>query len=292
MPNQIHTINAGTFSEYEDISINVKDKRLTVFIRKMQDLDLKPFFGHPLYYQFIKWCSNSGIGTVAITTPATSAADGTYTNKNIVTTGEGVQAIASFVVAGGLVTAVVIKNIGVQFEVNDTFTCADLPGALFTVLSLSPDLVFLPDTPQAFMDLYNGVEYVDNRGNDIFYEGMIPMLVYNTFARFIEADAVRYTATGPVTKIHDNATALSVSDTVKLVQQQRSVANAHANEVIKYLYDHRKDFTKWMMNQKNATSRQAGPRIRQIDKTQFNYPNGGNGFGGYDGDFFNIGGLI
>jgi hypothetical protein len=190
--NPIYLITPSTFQNYEDISANIKPERLNVFIKKAQDLDLKPFLGHALYYDFMQYFN----------------ADGT-----------------------------------------------------------------LMDTaPQQYKDLLNGSEYLDRYGHIVLYEGLIPTLVYFTFARFIEADAVHYTSTGPVLKHHDNADAIAPKDIVKLVQQQRSVANAHANEVEKFLWDNKTEFPLWHYNGKNKSSRQAGPRIRSIDRTNFNYP--------------------
>ena len=40
----MNLINQTTFQNYEDISVNIKPERLNVFIKKAQDLDLKPFF--------------------------------------------------------------------------------------------------------------------------------------------------------------------------------------------------------------------------------------------------------
>lgn len=285
-----YLINKATFDGYEDISINIKEERILVFVKKMQDLDLKPFLGHPLFYDFMKWISFTGFGAAKIVTPTTTASDGKYTDQALVTSGDGTGATATFIVLGGKVTSVIQTAPGINFELGDPFTIVALPGAAFSVNSLNP--VFIPDTPQYYQDLFNGVEYVDNLGHTIIYEGMIPMLVYFTFARFIEADAVRYTATGPALKDRDNGSSLSVSDTVKLVQQQRSVANAHANEVTKYLYDHKKVIPLWRYDEKNKSSRQSGPRIRGIDKTNFNYPNGLPGYGEGYGDYMDIGGLV
>ncbi|WP_454801791.1 DUF6712 family protein [Mucilaginibacter phyllosphaerae] len=128
------------------------------------------------------------------------------------------------------------------------------------------------DAPQHYKDLLNGCEYLDDDGHIVLYQGLQPVLAYFTFARFIEADAVHYTATGPVTKRYDNADAVLVKDLVKLVQQQRSTANAYANETERFLIDHQEDFPVWHYNHKNKTSRQAGPRIRAVDKTDFNFP--------------------
>lgn len=187
-------INQNTFQQYEDIAANIKPQRLSIFIKKAQDLDLKPFLGHALYYDLMQ--------------------------------------------------------------------------------HFNPDGTIMDNAPQQYKDLLNGSEYLDKHGHIVLYEGLIPTLVYFTFARFIEADAVHYTATGPVLKHHDNADALQPADIVKLVQQQRSVANAHANEVEKFLWDNKALFPLWHYNGKNKSARQAGPRIRSVDRTCFNYPSG------------------
>lgn len=188
-------IDQNTFQRYEDISANVKPERFKIYITKAQDLDLKPFLGYALYYDFIKHFDETG-------------------------------------------------------TLND-------------------------DAPQQYKDLLNGSEYLDNNGHIVLYEGLLPTLLYFAFARFIEADAVRYTSNGPLTKHHDNSDAITPQYLVKLVQQQRSTANAHANEVEKFLWDHKIDFPLWRFSSKNKSARQSGPRIRSIDKNDFNYPGGG-----------------
>jgi hypothetical protein len=194
----IYLINQTTFQQFEDIAINIKPERLKVFIKKAQELDLKPFLGHSLYYDILS-------------------------------------------------------------HFNDDGTLKD-------------------DAPQAYKDLLNGSEYLDQYGHIVLYEGLAPTMVYFTFARFIENDAVHYTATGPVIKRHENGDPLSSPEIVKLVQQQRSVANAYVNDVEKFLWDNKEDFPLWRYNAKNKSSRQAGPRIRGIDKTDFNYPGSYNNY--------------
>ncbi|SEP18979.1 hypothetical protein [Mucilaginibacter sp. OK283] len=194
----IYLINQTTFQQYEDITVNIKPERLKVFIKKAQELDLKPFLGHALYYDFLSHFNE----------------DGTLQN----------------------------------------------------------------DAPQPYKDLLNGSEYLDDYGHIVLYEGLAPTMVYFTFARFIENDAVHYTATGPVIKRHENGDALTSPEVVKLVQQQRSIANAYANDIEKFLWDNKADFPLWRYNAKNKSSRQAGPRIRGVDKTDFNYPGSYNNY--------------
>jgi len=194
----IYLINQTTFQQYEDITVNIKPERLKIFIKKAQELDLKPFLGHALYYDFLNHFNEDG-------------------------------------------------------------TLQD-------------------DAPQPYKDLLNGTEYLDDYGHIVLYEGLAPTMVYFTFARFIENDAVHYTATGPVIKRHENGDALSSPEVVKLVQQQRSIANAYANDIEKFLWDNKADFPLWRYNAKNKSSRQAGPRIRGVDKNDFNYPGSYNNY--------------
>jgi hypothetical protein len=140
------------------------------------------------------------------------------------------------------------------------------------IKNLDADGTLKDEALQHYKDLLNGSEYLDERGHIVLYQGLQPMLTYFTFARFIEADAVHYTATGPVIKRYDNADAVPMKDIVKLVQQQRSTANAYANETERFLLDHQEDFLAWHYNHKNKSSRQPGPRIRSVDKSDFNYP--------------------
>lgn len=203
---QTYLISKTTFSEYEDVAVNIEAFRLQVFIKKAQDLDLKPFMGNIFFYDFIKW--------------------------------------------------------------------------------FNPDGAFIDDTPQYYIDLFNGVDYQDRNGNELYFDGLKPALVYWTFARFIEADSFRYTATGPVIKQHDEADTLKPADIAKLVQQQRSTANAHVNDIINYLDNKRDVYVKWRYNERNTQSRQPGPRIRGVDRTDVrrvygpnsNFPYGPNGF--------------
>jgi hypothetical protein len=183
-------ISPSVFQQFEDISTNIKPERLQVFIKKAQELDLKPFLGYPLYYQLLKYFDDAG-----------------------------------------------------QMKT---------------------------DAPQVYKKLFNGCEYIDRSGFNVTYEGLAHTLVYFTFARFIESNGVHFTATGPVIKQYDNAQAISTPDLLKLVQQQRSVANAHANEVEKFLQDNQADYPLWRYNERNKSARQAGPRIRGIDRTDFN----------------------
>lgn len=203
---QLYIISKDQFSEYEDVAINIEVKRLQVFIKKAQDLDLKPFMGQAFFYAFL----------------ATFNADGTQKDN----------------------------------------------------------------AEQIYKDLYIGCDYEDRQGNPIHFDGIIPALVYFTFARFIEADSFRFTATGPVIKQHEEADTLKSGDIAKLVSQQRSTANAHLNDVITFLDTKRTIYQLWRYSERNANARQPGPRIRSVDATNVR----NRGYDGYNNGYYN--GLI
>lgn len=187
-------LNAEQIRQYEDLSANIKQQRLSNFIKKAQELDLKPFLGHAFYYQLLSF----------------------FTAEN----------------------------------------------------NLSES------TPQCYQDLYNGCSYTDQAGHTLSFDGLIPALSYFTLARLTESDTIHFTASGPVVKQQENTNCLKPAEITKLVQHQRSIANAYLRDVEKYLQANKAQFPLWHYNEKNASARQPGPRIRGIDKTEFNYPNG------------------
>jgi len=289
--NQTYLINQSTFSNFEDISINVNPNRILVFVKKAQDLDLRLFMGAAFYTDFIKYAYNSGVLTATFL-GSTTALDGLYPNLIInPITGIGNGAKCNVSVLNGSITNFTIVNSGQGFIIGDTFSVSGINGVIFTVQTLDPNsaMAFLGDTPQTYLDLWNGLTYTDKSGNDVYYPGMIPALVYWTFARFVESDSINYTATGPVVKHHDAADALKPSDITKLVAQHRSIANAHANDIEMYLYNNYNSYPLWRFNSKEKNSRQDGARIRGIDKTEYNAPGYGQKGWPYDYNWLNGG---
>ncbi len=289
MINQTQLINLATFAGFEDLSVNITPVRMAVYVRKAQELDLRLFMGSAFYTDFIQWFGN-GIATTGITinTNSTIALNGTYSNQPIVNVnGSGTGEKVTFTVLNGIVTGAVSSQVGNSYNIGDTFTCAAVPGALFTVNMVG--VVVSASIPPLYLQLWQGLTYTDKAGFNVYYDGMIPTLVYWTFARFVENDYVQYTKTGPVAKNHDAGTGLEQRDIIQLVKQHRSTANAYCNDIELYLYNNIQSYPMWRWDQQRKSSRQSGPRIRGIDKTKFNAPgyNGRNYPGFLDGVFYN-----
>ncbi len=149
------------------------------------------------------------------------------------------------------------------------------------------NLIIDTDIPQSYSDLFEGLIYTDKSGKQISYEGMIPSLIYWSFARFVEMDSVHYTSTGPVAKRHDEADVIGQKDIAKIVSMQRSVANAYANDIELYLYNNQTSFPLWRWNEKNKESRQPAARIRGIDRTRYNRGAYGYNSSDWNGNFWN-----
>lgn len=188
-----YLITSTDISDFEDVSVNIKEKRMQTDIRFAHDLDLKGFLGAAFYFD-------------------------------------------------------VLENI--KFKESGIYDPTT--------------------TDQLYKDLYEGVKYENKSGNMVSYEGLKPMLVYFAFARFIKLDKYRFTASGPVAKHHDHSDGLTQKEIIMLTEQARSTANAYANNVENFLNDNKKDYPLWRPNQRNKESRQPGPRIRSVDRTDYN----------------------
>lgn len=273
----IYLINDSDLRLHEDISTNVDAKRILVFVAKAQLLDLRVFMGKAFYDDFIQSFTNTqGVAKILITTRTTTAANGVYPAQAIGTTsGSGTNAKFDVTVLNGSVSNITISDPGKGFALNDTLTIASVPGAVFTVSDLVPIPVLAQNAPQAYADLFNGIDYTDKAGHNIQYSGLKPALVYWTFARFLEADAYRFTSTGVVTKSHDDAQPITEKQLASFVSQQRSTANSFANDIEEFLWNNKDNYPLWRYNQRNKNARQPGARIRGVDRTQNNYPNYG-----------------
>jgi hypothetical protein len=283
--NYLYLMSMSDLAALQDISPNIDPKRMNARIKEAQDLDLSLFMGDSFWYDLLNQFDLTGFLTAAITIAATTATDGTYINQ-AVTGGSGTGAFATFVVLSGKVTSVTQTSPGVGYAVGDNLTCAATPGASYSISGLCG--VLKSGTSQLYQDFFNGAIYKDLSGNNVKYDGIIPALVYWTFARFIEDDQVRYTTTGPVGKNHDQADNATPKQIAALVEMARSKANAYCNKIEKFLYIHKASFPLWRISQQNKNSRQPGARIRAIDRTKYN--RGSYGSYGYGLDDF--GGII
>jgi hypothetical protein len=124
---------------------------------------------------------------------------------------------------------------------------------------------------QKYIDLINGVEYyTDNKGNRIIFSGLKPAMIYFATARYLNADKIQYTATGPKVKAIEESNNLSNGDKSNRVSELLSMGNAYINDVVYYLWNKRDEFPKWFYNPKNRSLRQATARITAIDKGNYN----------------------
>jgi hypothetical protein len=124
-----------TLSLITPVTLNyAKGTALPIVLTSFQTLYSE--FGEAPKFSCVK--TTGGYGVAALTTPATSASNGTFTNQNIVATlGVGTGGKATFIVFGGFVTSVVKTVEGSGFAIGDTFTSTVVAGAVFTITNLT-----------------------------------------------------------------------------------------------------------------------------------------------------------
>ena len=141
----------------------------------------------------------------------------------------------------------------------------------FMGLAFYSDMI-LHTTSEKYVKLLNGVStsYTDLQGNEIVFSGLLPAMVNFTIARFLTADKIRYTATGPVVKKEEFSRILKDEDKAARISELISMGNAYMMDVEYFLRNNREDYPLWAFYNSNRTMRQSGARIRAIDKGNYN----------------------
>lgn len=107
-----------------------------------------------------------------------------------------------------------------------------------------PPTVYTPtDNEVIFERLLNGVEYTIHAGTDkevtIIFEGIIPVLVYFSYARFVTRDNIRSTPTGFVHKKTLESEPISQKELQQEAERARNDAAVYMQSVHKYIADRR-----------------------------------------------------
>ena len=93
-----------------------------------------------------------------------------------------------------------------------------------------------------YQNLLNGTTYTLN-GQTVYFDGIKPMLVYYTLARFIQNNPIHITRFGVVTKIVAQSTPADPQILRQLVNEMRSNAMTYKNQVDTYLLQNSSTFT-------------------------------------------------
>lgn len=85
-----------------------------------------------------------------------------------------------------------------------------------------------------YQNLLNGLSYTYN-GQTIYYDGLKPLVVYNTLARFVQNNPVNITRFGVVTKIVNQSQTVDPQVLRQVVNELKSNAKSYENQVRQYL---------------------------------------------------------
>ena len=95
---------------------------------------------------------------------------------------------------------------------------------------------------QHFADLYNGSVYTDTSGKRRSHQGIVAVLAYFTFARFIENANLHSTKYGFKVKENEFSSEPSEKAIARRIAQARSGAIAYQERVKRFLDDYAEDF--------------------------------------------------
>lgn len=90
---------------------------------------------------------------------------------------------------------------------------------------------------QAFIDLLKGKTYQDTEQNTVVYPGLIPVLVYLTYARFVRSAHIQSTAAGFVRKQAEFSEPISSKE----ISEQAARAESDANAFLTFVFDYIRD---------------------------------------------------
>lgn len=135
---------------------------------------------------------------------------------------------------------------------------------------LLANATYLPTAEEtAFKDLLRGKKYVDSDQNDINYLGLVPVLVYLTYARFVRSSHIQSTSSGFVRKTHEFAEAISSKEVQEQASRAETDASAFLNFVFEYLGANEETFKDYV-NVSSDTCvgstdlRRIGTRLRSV----------------------------
>jgi hypothetical protein len=92
-----------------------------------------------------------------------------------------------------------------------------------------------------YQSLLNGVAYTYN-GQTIYFDGVKPMLVYFTLARFVQNNPVHITRFGVVSKVVPQSQNVDGQVLRQVVNELRSCAMTYKNQVDTYLLENQETF--------------------------------------------------
>ena len=118
---------------------------------------------------------------------------------------------------------------------------------------------------ETYGDLVTGSTYTKD-GITYQHDGLKPVLVYFTYARYLENAGVASTNFGVVQKKNEFSDPIDEKRTGRLISQARSGAIVYQARVERYLNDHSTDFPLW--NCSAGKIRTGLPRIVAVGKTK------------------------
>lgn len=131
-------------------------------------------------------------------------------------------------------------------------------------LSADPAHVATPDE-RKYLDLLNGRVY-SYKGNDIYFEGVKPAMVYYSHARILVNQNVHTTATNIAKKLNQYSDTAEEKEIIRLKTDAESVAWGYMNDVKNFLNTNKNLYPLWLRSChcEQSKIKRSGARITAI----------------------------
>lgn len=131
-------------------------------------------------------------------------------------------------------------------------------------ITVDPDHVATPDE-QKYLDLLNGKIY-PFKGNDIYFEGVKPALVYYSYARILVNQNVHTTANGINKKLNQYSETVEEKEIFRLKTDAESAAWGYMNDVKNFLNANKNLYPLWLRSChcEQSKIKRSGSRITAI----------------------------
>ena len=113
-------------------------------------------------------------------------------------------------------------------------------------------------------NLVSGCSYENSAGDTIYYHGIIPVIVYYSYARFVLAQVVNVTRFGVVKKLNEHSEQIDDKSLNMVYTRAVEAGDAYLREVELYLDENYADFDNWGTGEKKYKGKVTITKVNKV----------------------------
>lgn len=245
-----YLIDKTNIMEFAQFSAHTPNINYQPYIREAQEFDLKRALGSPLYTTLMNLLGTETIDLTVVITAGAFAVNDVIDGK-----------LGADVVATGKITAINGLVYTIQPVTGDWRTATSIAATTNTATISSKEF-------GKYHKLFYGESYTDSCDYPVNYEGIIPSLVYWTYARYYSKSQGVATPTGPAVKTNQFSTPEEGDSISMKVSAANSGAYSYFQNVKKYICDMNKTEDIYPYQEKVKKPEGGGMKMYTADRTR------------------------